>query len=160
MKNIVIIFFLCLALANAGVAGAAAVASRSLELKAIDGTLSIETHLDTNGVTLKILGAEGKEIFASENLGSEDKLFMMGDQATGLATHDFDGDGNPEILVSAFYGPQASGLYVFRYDTAAGKFAPVKFLNSTDAELSTENLVSDIRQENGSDMVVKEDGSL
>lgn len=160
MKKLIIAFALCVSMFNISSASAAVTASQSLQLKAIEGALTVEKHLDENGVVLKVLGADGKEIFASENLGSEDKLFMMGDKAVGLASHDFDADGNPEILVSAFYGPKASGLYVFRYDAAAGKFAAVKFLNPVDAELSTENLVSDVRHESGDDMVVKEDGSL
>ena len=136
------------------------VASLSLQLKCIDTPVYIEKLNAADGISLKISGNNGDVLFDSGIIGSENKLFVVADLATGLGTFDFDGDGNVEILVSAFYGPKASALYVYRFDQASKKFTPVRFLNSSDPELSTDFMTSDLRQEDGQDMVVKADGSI
>ncbi|HNX75559.1 MAG TPA: hypothetical protein PLM07_13410 [Candidatus Rifleibacterium sp.] len=137
-----------------------AIASLSLQLKGIDTPVIIEKLNAADGISLKISGNSDNLLFDSGIIGSENKLFVVADQATGLGTFDFDGDGNVEILASAFYGPKASALYVYRFDPASKKFSPVRFLNSSDPELSTDFMTSDLRQEDGQDMVVKADGSI
>ncbi len=122
--------------------------------------IKVAKYLDDKGVGIRLSTEAGGKIYQHENLGSEDKLFKLDDKGTKLALKDLTGDGIPEILAAAFYGPTASGLYVFSYDAAAKKIVPVKFLNSNSPDLSTECMVSDIRQEDGSDMVINADGSM
>ena len=62
MKKLFIAFALCVSMFNISSASAAVTASEKLQLKAIEGALTVEKHLDENGVVLKVLGADGKEI--------------------------------------------------------------------------------------------------
>lgn len=122
--------------------------------------LNITKYLDEKGVGIRAATADGTKICEFGEMGSEDKLFTIDAKATGLAVKDITGDGVAEIITAAFYGPTASGLYVFNYDAASKKLVPVKFLNSDDPELSTDFMVSDVRQENNQDMTVEADGTL
>ncbi len=135
-------------------------ASTYLQLKSSEKPLKIEKILDENGVSVRVYSENGQTLFDSGIIGSENKLFTFEGKAGGIAAHDFDGDGNAEILATAFYGPKASALYVFRFDKTAGNFAPMTFLNDKAPDLSTNFMVSDIRQDDGSDMVVNNDGSI
>lgn len=122
--------------------------------------IKVAKYLDDKGVGIRLSTEAGASMYQHEGLGSEDKLFKLDDKGTKLALKDLTGDGNPEILAAAFYGPTASGLYVFTYDASAKKIVPIKFLNEKSPDLSTECMVADIGQEDGSDMVVNSDGSL
>ncbi len=155
----IIACFLCLGLPGA-LQAADVLASTSLQLKSSEKPFHIEKILDENGISVRVYAGNGQTLFDSGIIGSENKMFIIDEKACGLAAHDFDGDGNAEILATAFYGPKASALYVFRFDQTAGNFAPMTFLNDKSPDLSTSFMVSDIRQDDGSDMIVKSDGSI
>ncbi len=161
MNRLFTAFLFCALMLNPLTSDASTViASASMQITGMAADLNIEKCSDDQGISLKISAADGKVLLESGVLGSQDKLFAVGSDATGLTTHDFDGDGTAEVVASAFYGPKASALYVFRYDAAAGKFVPIKFLNSSDPELSTDFMVSDMEQADGQDMVINADHSI
>ncbi|HNW33930.1 MAG TPA: hypothetical protein PKM25_03290 [Candidatus Ozemobacteraceae bacterium] len=110
-------------------------------------------------IRLIIQDAAGKKLFESEELGSEEKLFTLGGKALSLALQDVTGDGVPEVLTAAFYGPRASGLFVFTYDAASKTFIPVQ-CTYPKQDLTRDMLVSDLQQEDGSDMVIGADGTV
>ena len=119
----------------------------------LDGQqLTVEKRIDNMNLTLRVIDAEGKQIFTSETLGSEEKLFVIDREAASLKVLDLNGDKRPELIAAAFYGPNASGLYIFTYDTAARTFKPMQFVH-TAADLTRDFLVSDLRQENGEDLM-------
>lgn len=122
--------------------------------------VSISKYLDEKGVGIRLATAAGAKLAEFGEMGSEDKLFKVDGSAVGLVAKDLTGDGVPEIITAAFYGPAASGLYIFNYDSAKKALVPVKFLNDSDPDLSTDFMVSDIRQDSGDDMVINADGSL
>lgn len=108
-------------------------------------------------IRLVIQDAAGKKLFESEELGSEEKLFTLDGKATSLALRDMTGDGVPEAVTAAFYGPRASGLFVFTFDTASKTFVPVQ-CTYPKQDLTRDMLVSDLQQEDGSDMIIGADG--
>ena len=110
-------------------------------------------------IRLVIQDAAGKKLFESEELGSEEKMFTLNGKATSLALHDLTGDGIPEVITAAFYGPRASGLYVFSYDPAAKKFIPIP-CTYPKQDLTRDLLVSDLQREDGSDIVIGADGTV
>jgi len=122
--------------------------------------IKVIKFLDDKGVGVRLTTSTGSKIFQHDEIGLESKLFKFEDKTFELMLKDVTGDDIPEILAAAFYGPQSSGLYVFSYDATAKKIAPIKFLNAESPDLSTDCLVSDIRQEDGSDLVLNSDGSL
>ncbi|HOY65388.1 MAG TPA: hypothetical protein PLP29_00785 [Candidatus Ozemobacteraceae bacterium] len=114
---------------------------------------------DGDAIRLLIQDAAGKTLFESDVLGSEEKLFRVEDRDTSLAIRDLTGDGIPEALASAFYGPKASGLYVFTYDLASHTFVPVQVTFPKD-DLTRDLFVSDIQARDGSDMHVAADNTV
>ncbi|MBU1106644.1 MAG: hypothetical protein KKB51_08270 [Candidatus Riflebacteria bacterium] len=113
--------------------------------------MSVEKHIEGQDITLRISDAEGKVIFTSDTLGSEEKLFVIDRKAVSLAVKDLNGDNSPELITAAYYGP-ASGLYIFSYDAASKKFKPIQFVHP-EADLTRDFMVSDMRQENGEDLL-------
>lgn len=122
--------------------------------------IKVVKFLDEKGVGVRLSNAAGEKICQSDVLGSESRLFKFEDKTFELMLKDLTGDDIPEILAAAFYGPQSSGLFVFSYDSKEKKMVPVKFLNAGSPDLSTDCLVSDIDQKEGSNMVLNSDGSL
>jgi len=123
----------------------------------LDGQqMTVEKRIDDMNLTLRVLDADGKQIFTSETLGSEEKLFVIDREAVSLKVRDLNGDKVPELMAAAFYGPNASGLYVFTYDTSAKTFKPMQFVHAA-ADLTRDCLVSDMRQENGEDLMFLSD---
>jgi hypothetical protein len=118
--------------------------------------MTVEKRIDSMNLTLRVLDADGKQIFSSETLGSEEKLFVIDREATSLKARDLNGDKVPELMAAAFYGPNASGLYIFAYDAAAKTFKPMQFVHAA-ADLTRDCLVSDMRQENGEDLMFLSD---
>ncbi len=123
----------------------------------LDGQqLTVEKRIDDMNLTLRVLDADGKQIFTSETLGSEEKLFVIDRESVSLKVRDLNGDKVPELMAAAFYGPNASGLYIFTYDAGAKTFKPMQFVH-TAADLTRDCLVSDMRQENGEDLMFLSD---
>jgi hypothetical protein len=157
MKKIICTVFALVVLSAALFAGLAVpgeanpiLAKEEFEL---DGQkLTAEKRIDNMNLTIRVIDAAGKTIFTSETLGSEEKLFVIDREAKSLEVRDLNGDGSPELIAAAFYGPNASGMYVFSYDSKAGKFKPMQFIHP-ESELVRNCLVSDLRQDNGEDLM-------
>jgi len=114
---------------------------------------------DGKTIRLVIKDAAGKKLFESELLGSEEKVFTLNGKATSLAVHDLTGDGVPEVVAAAFYGPRASGMFVFSYDPAAKKFVTIP-CTYPKQKLTRNMLVSDMQAKNGSDMIIGADKTV
>ncbi|HEY9070108.1 MAG TPA: hypothetical protein VIV61_07605 [Candidatus Ozemobacteraceae bacterium] len=114
---------------------------------------------DGDAIRLLIQDATGKTLFESDVLGSAEKLFRVEASDTSLAIRDLTGDGIPEALASSFYGPKASGLYVFTYDVASHTFVPIPVTFPKD-DLTRDMFVSDIQAQDGSDMHVAADNTV
>ena len=108
---------------------------------------------------LQILGNDQKVLWKSESLGSEEKQFQLDGKPSKLAVADLDGDKIPEILTSAFYGPNASGLYVYKMNDKTKEVKPIVCFDSNE-EPSRDFLVSDIRQEDGGDFQITGKGDV
>lgn len=159
MKNTIFAIIISLLLVNsAAIMAETLLATATMELNG--QTINIEKFLGDKGVVLRLSSADGTKLGEFAEMGSEDKLFTADGMLTGLAIKDLTGDGVPEIITAAFYGPTASGLYILNYDSDTKTLVPIKFLNDIDPDLSTEFMVSDISQENNGEMVINEDGSL
>ncbi|MFZ2957234.1 MAG: hypothetical protein WA705_10125 [Candidatus Ozemobacteraceae bacterium] len=124
-----------------------------------EGGLDIVKTMRDDGIYLEAHNKAGKKIWESANLGTEDKNFLIGGASNTLAVVDFDKDGKEEVLTAAFYGPDASGLYIYRFVDAKTGFVPIP--NSAGTEESKRDFfVSDVRQESGEDMVINPDGTV
>lgn len=113
---------------------------------------SVIKRIDQGTVTLKVLGVDGKEMWASLPLGEQEKLFIIDGAASPLTVKDLTGDGVPEIITAAMTGPETSALYVFKYDAAGKKFVGMNFKYEKE-QLSRDFMVSDMYQKNGEDIV-------
>ncbi|MBF0501775.1 MAG: hypothetical protein HQM09_16680 [Candidatus Riflebacteria bacterium] len=128
-------------------------------LKSATGNIDIIKIQHDDGIYLEATATPGKKFWTSDNLGSEDKNFIIGGASATLAIRDIDGDGRDEIVTAAFYGPDASGLYVYRFMDMKTGFVPIANYSDTgDSEMNF--FVSDIRQESGEDMVINNDGTV
>lgn len=110
-------------------------------------------------ITLQVLDTSSKLIWKSEEIGSEEKKFTIGGKAESLFLKDISKDGIPEIVTAAFYGPRASALYIFSYSSKTKSFEPIKCRFPKDG-LVRDFVVSDIFQENGSDILFESDEKL
>ncbi len=122
------------------------------------GVCEVRKLKGEGGITVIVIDQFGNPLWNSDSLGDEDKTFLLGEKPSSLALHDVDGDGTPEILVAAFIGPRASGLFVFRYDASAKTFVPIP-CRFPKENLDRDCLISDIHQESGGDLVIKADGT-
>ncbi|HEY9068984.1 MAG TPA: hypothetical protein VIV61_01935 [Candidatus Ozemobacteraceae bacterium] len=154
LLNAVCVCALCALLATASYGVELATATGKLIPDSPD--VKVLKTRDADEVRLTIQDAAGTNLFQSEVLGSEEKLFTLEGKPTSLALRDLTGDGVPEVITSAFYGPLASGLYVFTWDAAAKKFVPVPCIYPK-FDLTRDLLVSDVQREDGSDMVIGAD---
>ncbi len=121
--------------------------------------LSVEKYKANNNVGIRISSKSGESLLDMNEIGIEDKFFTVGDDKTSLTVKDVTGDGVPEVITAAYYGP-SSALYVFKFDAAKRKFLPMKFIDSKDASMHRDFMVSDMPQDNGQDMTVLADNSL
>jgi len=121
--------------------------------------LTIRKELRADGIYLAAVDAAGKQVWESANLGSEDKKFVIDKQASTLIAKDLTGDGSPEVITAAYYGP-GSGLYVYTWDAKAAKFAPIPCVYPKNPDANREYLVADIPQENGEDMLFQSDSNV
>ncbi len=110
------------------------------------------------GVSLEVRDPTGATVWSLDELGFEEKKFLVGDRTSTLALVDIDRDGFPEILAAAVIGPHSSGLFAFRFDALSKTFAPIP-CRFPKENLERDCLVSDALQETGGDLVVREDGS-
>lgn len=129
--------------------------------KLIPGAPDVQALKVQEGASIKLVirDAAGAKLFESEELGSEERPFTLEGKPTSLALRDLTGDGVPEAVTAAFYGPRASGLYVFTYDVATKKFVPV-LCTYPKHDLTRDMLVSDLQQSDGSDMLIAADGTV
>lgn len=134
-------------------------AHETFTLEAAGGEISVEKYLSNDEIGITIATKSGEKLLEMTDLGSEDKMFSVEESATGLLVKDLTGDNVPEVIAAAYYGP-ASALYVFKFDPASKKFAPMKFIDSEDADLHRNFMVSDLPASNGSDMAILADNSL
>ena len=116
-------------------------------------TFNIEKFKLQDSIGIVIKNTKGEKVYEMNNLGQEDKSFTLYDKAKTLAVKDITGDGVPEIIVSAYYGP-ASALYVFKYDSKKASFSPMKFIDNPDVSMCRDFMVSDIFMSDGSDLSV------
>ena len=117
-----------------------------------DAKFNVIKRIDKGTVTLKVLGADGKEMWASLPLGEQEKLFIIDGAASPLTVKDLTGDGVPEVITAAMTGPETSALYVFKYDAEGKKFVGMNFKYEKE-QLSRDFMVSDMYQKNGEDIV-------
>lgn len=155
----VAILFASIALTTAFSAEKKILGRESFKLGSDNKEIVAEKYLENNEIMVSITDKSGKSLLDSSPIGNEEKLFLLDGKPTGLAVKDLTGDGIPEVIATAFYGP-ASALYVYRYDEAKNKFAPVIFIDNPDPDLCRDFMVSDLPMEDGSDMQVKADNSL
>ena len=101
-------------------------------------------------VYLEVADPFGKPVWRSPDLGSEDHLLSMRGTPSALAVEDVTGDGVPELVTAAFYGPEASGLYVFAGSPQAG-FRAVPVLDAR-TRARAEHFVSDRPLSEGRDL--------
>ena len=120
--------------------------------------LSITKNRRPEGIFLIARDSSLRTVWTSPNLGSEDKTFFLDDKATVLGLKELTGDGLPELVSSAFYGPSASGLYIYSWDPDRRLFSPI--VNVASGTEPRENLVADIPVESGDDMVIERDGTI
>lgn len=152
------------ALCALGFAALLSIPSFGLELASATGVLipgspevlAVKVQ-DGESIRLVIRDAAGKQLFESDELGIEDRQFTLDGKPASLALRDLTGDGVPEAVTAAFYGPRASGLFIFTYDVAAKKFVPVQ-CTYPKHNLTRDMLVSDLQQSNGTDMIIGADG--
>lgn len=112
-----------------------------------------------DGIFLTARDVASHTIWTSRNLGTEEKKFFLDDKATVLGTKELTGDKLPELVSSAFYGPSASGLYIYSWDARKRTFTSIPNTASGTPE-PQEHLVSDITVETGDDMVIEADGTI
>lgn len=133
--------------------------SEKMQLEAAGGELTINKFYSGDEICVEIVDKSGKKLLEMPAIGTKDKMFSLNGKATSLAVADVTGDGVAEVLASAFYGP-ASALYVFKFDEAGKKFAPVRFADSDDVDLQRDYMVSDLPATDGHDMSVDADLNL
>jgi hypothetical protein len=121
--------------------------------------LNIEKFKTNNNIGISISSKSGESLLEMKELGVEEKLFTVGEKPTSLIVKDVTGDGVPEVITAAYYGP-ASALYVFKFDKAKRKFLPMKFIDSKDASMHRDFMVSDMPQDNGQDMTIMANNNL
>ena len=156
MRTIIAVLFISLLVLVAPVQAAEEpvtllASAKGVLLKDDSRTLTVNKLQRGQDVLLQVEQADGKVLWKSDSLGSEDKAFIWQDKAEKLVLADLDGDGRLEILTAAFYGPRASGLYVFRADEGLS-FVPMKCRFPED-DVERDCIVSDMHQENGWDLV-------
>lgn len=161
---VVLCFFLSWNLISPGASPAEAVEATVLARQTgllmgpAQGVCEVRKLKDAQGITIAVVGKNGSSLWKSEPLGEDDKTFLLGEMPTTLALQDLDGDGLPEILVSAFIGPRSSGLYVFRYDASTKGFVAIPCRFPKEG-LERDCLISDVHQASGGDLVIRPDGT-
>ena len=159
MKKLILVLFvmlISLPMAGQSAEDKEMLKSEKFSFEPAGGELVINKFFLDDEIGVEILDKSGNKLLEMKGIGTQDKMFSLKGQATGLAVADVTGDQVPEVLASAFYGP-ASALYIFKFDLASKKFAPVKFADSDDVEMHREFMVSDLPAENGADMTISED---
>ncbi len=121
----------------------------------------VDKVLKDDGVWVQVSGPlpDKTAVWTSDNLGVEEKTFTLGDRSESLALKDLTGDGVPEIVTAAFYGPRASGMWVFTWSGADQKFVPIVVTHPQD-DLTRDFFVADIQQESGGELVIGPDGKV
>lgn len=141
--------------AGSGVeAGAQVLATVSGPLTgAKDAAVTATKQQRDDGIYVVVKDAAGAKLFESENIGTTDKTIDVGTGAeVSLGVKDVTGDGVPELLAAAFYGPQASGMYIWTYDAKTKKIVPIKNVMAADKpadKVDRDFFVSDIDQSAG-----------
>ncbi|MBF0406519.1 MAG: hypothetical protein HQM10_04145 [Candidatus Riflebacteria bacterium] len=133
-------------------------ASMKIEASEKNKALTVYKVVKDDGIYIEVENENGENIWRSSNLGIEDKSFVINGKARNLALYDFDKDGVFEIVTAAFYGPKASGLWIFKR-LKNDSFEPVK--NSfPDADITRDFLVSDVHRVDGTDFLIEGSGRI
>lgn len=127
-------------------------------LEAGSTVLTVRKVLAADGVRLEVHDGSGVATWTSPVLGTEDKLFTVGGQATPLACADVTGDGVPEVLVAAANAPRGASLTAFRLEDA-GRFVAVPCA-FPDNGVVRDAFVTDLAQQDGQDLAVLADGRI
>lgn len=134
-------------------------AKTSFQIDKTSELLNVKKFKINEEVGLTITNKAGDKLLDISSMGVEEKLFTIKNEAKSIAVKDVTGDGVPEVITTAYYGP-ASALYVFKYDKKTNKFAPIKFIDTNDAEMNRDYMISDMPQDNGYDMTVLANNQL
>ena len=166
MKNIPLKLFIVLLIAfvsvcvvSQAVVKRVVLSKTSFQLNKSGETFSVEKYKSNNEVGIVVTTKDGRKVLDLDYMGAEEKLFTLVDKPKSIAIKDLTGDGIPEVIATAYYGP-ASALYVFKYNEKMKKFAPMKFIDSKDAEMNRDFMVSDMPQANGLDMTILANNQL
>ncbi|NLI77455.1 MAG: hypothetical protein GX442_13565 [Candidatus Riflebacteria bacterium] len=121
----------------------------------------VDKVLKDDGVWVQVSGPlpDKSLVWTSENLGVEEKTFTLDGKAESLALKDLTGDSVPEVVTAAFYGPKASGMWVFTWSGADKKFVPIVVTHPKE-DLTRDFFVADIQQESGGELVIGPDGKV
>ncbi|MFZ5952410.1 MAG: hypothetical protein ACOYXC_17040 [Candidatus Rifleibacteriota bacterium] len=159
MKKLTIALLFAVALGSSVLAAEKEILkSEKLKLDAV-GELTINKFKADETVGVEILDSAGNKLLDMPSIGSAEKMFSLNDAPTSLAAVDLTGDGVPEVVASAFFGP-GSALYVFKFDPESKKFAAIKFDDNPDPEMHREFMVSDLPSDDGKDMAILPDLTL
>ena len=110
-------------------------------------------------VNLVAKNSNGEKVWESEIIGDSEKLVNIDGKTESIAIKDLDSDGIPEILSGGMNGPNASFLYVFKYNPTSKTFDPMAFTYPQNS-FTRNFLVSDIFDPNSNDVIVKKDGKI
>lgn len=119
---------------------------------------TVQKVRDARGIYLRIVDPEGAPLWRSPRLGQADHAFSIQGHAASVAVVDVTGDGVPDVVTSAFHGPDAAGLYVFQGAPETG-FKLVR-CEHPEEKLSRPFLVSDRPAPEGLDLACQADGSV
>lgn len=101
-------------------------AAQELTARTLRGIASIETAQGENGVRLTIAAADAEpQVF--DGVGDALVPLRAGNRSGPVLALDIDRDGIDEIFVRTSSQGQRGVLIVFRWDAAAGAYAPVSF---------------------------------
>lgn len=114
------------------------------------------------GIVLKILEKQKgqfRQLWESNELGKEDRDFWIDQKTSKLEVTDINQDNKEEIITAAFYGPYATGLYIYVWDKGAQK--PI-LLSPHDKYKNVLGrcFVSDFELEKGKNIIVKSNGII
>ncbi|MBU1106737.1 MAG: hypothetical protein KKB51_08740 [Candidatus Riflebacteria bacterium] len=125
-------------------------ASAKFAINEIEG-FTAEKIINKEGVRIKVLDPQGKELWVSEILGDQEKKFFFNGQSSNMLIIDLNADKTPEIVTAVSYAPHNASLHVFTLDETRQKFRPMPF-NNQQANNSGDFLVTDLVQEDGQDL--------
>lgn len=125
-------------------------ASAEISINNVEG-YRVEKIRESDGIRLKVLDPQGKEFWASEILGDDEKMFVFNGESNNLLVADLNANNRTEIITATSFPPHNGSLYVFALDKEQKSFVPMQFRSPNGSD-SKDFLVADIHQENGQDL--------